>query len=211
MRHKKAGKQLSRNTSHRRAMLRNIVTSLFKYEQIETTDAKAKSLKPIAEKMITLAKRGDLHARRQALSYLQDKAVTHKLFDELKDRYLDRQGGYVRIVKKGVRRGDAAPISIVQLIPEGEEKKSAKKKAKKSKKTKAVTPKPESKEAVKKKDEAAETSQDEETLETIDETAAENEEEKVVAEEEEGESPAEEVESQEEETENSENEEDKQA
>ena len=99
MRHKKAGKQLSRNTSHRRALLRNIVTSLFKHEQIETTDAKAKSLRPIAEKMITLAKRGDLHARRQALSYLQDKAVTHKLFDELKDRFLDRQGGYVRIVK----------------------------------------------------------------------------------------------------------------
>ena len=119
MRHKKAGKQLSRNTGHRRALLRNIVTSLFKYEQIVTTDAKAKSLRPIAEKMITLAKRGDLHARRQALSYLQDKAVTHKLFGELKDRYLDKQGGYIRIVKKGVRKGDGAPISIVQLIPKG--------------------------------------------------------------------------------------------
>ena len=211
MRHKKAGKQLSRNTSHRRAMLRNIVTSLFKYERIETTDAKAKSLKPIAEKMITLAKRGDLHARRQALSYLQDKAVTHKLFDDLKDRYLDRQGGYVRIVKKGIRKGDAAPISVVQLIPEGEEKKSAKKKTKKSRKTKAVTPKPESKAAVKKKDEATEPSQDEETPETIDETVAENEEEKVVAEEVQGEPPAEEIERQEEESENSENEEGKEA
>ncbi len=137
MRHKKAGKQLSRNSSHRKAMLRNIVTSLFKYEQIETTDAKAKSLRPIAEKMITLAKRGDLHARRQALSYMQDKSVTHKLFDELKDQFLDRQGGYLRIIKKGVRKGDGAPISIVQLISEDE--KTGKKKSKKRKKSKVTT------------------------------------------------------------------------
>jgi len=140
MRHKKAGKQLSRNTGHRKALLRNIVTSLFKHEQIVTTDAKAKSLRPIAEKMITLAKRGDLHARRQALSYIQDKAVTHKLFDELKDRYLDKQGGYIRIVKKGVRKGDGAPISVVQLIPKDEEKKSGKQKSKKIKKAKTATP-----------------------------------------------------------------------
>ena len=116
MRHRKAGKQLSRNSSHRRAMLRNIVTSLFKYEQIETTDAKAKEAKPIAEKMITLAKRGDLHARRLAMSYLQDKEVAHKLFEQLKDRLTSRQGGYVRIVKKGFRKGDGAPVSIVQLL-----------------------------------------------------------------------------------------------
>lgn len=116
MRHRKAGNQLGRNTSHRRAMLRNMVTSLFKYEQIETTDAKAKAIRPIAEKMITLAKRGDLHARRQALSYMQDKEVTHRLFDELKDRYLNRQGGYLRIIKKGFRKGDGASISIVQLL-----------------------------------------------------------------------------------------------
>jgi len=116
MRHRKAGNQLGRNTSHRRAMLRNMVTSLFKYEQIETTDAKAKAIRPIAEKMITLAKRGDLHARRQALSYMQDKEVTHRLFDELKDRYLNRQGGYLRIIKKGFRKGDGASISVVQLL-----------------------------------------------------------------------------------------------
>ena len=97
-------------------MLRNIVTSLFKYEQIETTDAKAKEAKPIAEKMITLAKRGDLHARRLAMSYLQDKEVAHKLFEQLKDRLTSRQGGYVRIVKKGFRKGDGAPVSIVQLL-----------------------------------------------------------------------------------------------
>ena len=116
MRHRKAGKQLSRNSSHRRAMLRNIVTSLFKYEQIETTDAKAKEVRPIAEKMITFAKRGDLHARRLAMAYLQDKEVAHKLFDQLKDRLTTRQGGYVRIVKKGFRKGDGAPVSIVQLL-----------------------------------------------------------------------------------------------
>ncbi|MDQ1335933.1 MAG: large subunit ribosomal protein [Thermodesulfobacteriota bacterium] len=116
MRHRKAGKQLGRNTSHRRAMLRNMVTSLFAHEQVETTDAKAKVIRPVAEKMITLAKRGDLHARRQALAYMEDKSVVHKLFDQAKDRFLDRQGGYLRIVKKGVRKGDGAPVSIVQLL-----------------------------------------------------------------------------------------------
>lgn len=137
MRHRKAGNPLGRNSSHRKAMLRNMVTSLLKYEQIETTNAKAKSLRPVAEKMITLAKRGDLHARRQALAYIKDKEVTHRLFDELKDRYLDRQGGYVRIIKKGVRRGDGAPISIVQLLSL-DEKRSGKKRAKKRKVTKGA-------------------------------------------------------------------------
>jgi large subunit ribosomal protein L17 len=137
MRHRKAGKELSRNTSHRRAMLRNMVTSLFRHEQIETTDAKAKAIRPVAEKMITLAKRGDLHARRQALSYMQEKSVTHRLFEELKERYLDRQGGYVRIVKKGFRKGDGAPVSIIQLLPAEEGKKEKKKKGKKKKADKA--------------------------------------------------------------------------
>ncbi|MCF8127406.1 MAG: 50S ribosomal protein L17 [Deltaproteobacteria bacterium] len=116
MRHRKAGNHLGRNTSHRRAMFRNMVTSLFKHEQIETTDAKAKAIRPIAEKMITLAKRGDLHARRQALSYMQDKEVTHRLFDQLKDRFSSREGGYLRIIKKGFRKGDGASISVVQLV-----------------------------------------------------------------------------------------------
>ena len=156
MRHRKAGKQLGRNSSHRRALLRNMVTSLFKYERIETTDAKAKSLRPVAEKMLTLAKRGDLHARRQALAYIQDKAVIHKLFDELKDRFLDRQGGYIRIVKKGIRKGDGAPISIVQLIPKDEETKTAKKKAKKRKVSKGTVVKPPEEVTVKEKDEATE-------------------------------------------------------
>jgi large subunit ribosomal protein L17 len=128
MRHLKTGRKLSRNTSHRKAMMRNIVTSLFKHGQIETTDAKAKELRSVAEEIITLAKRGDLHARRRALAYLTDKTVTHKVFDELKDRYLNRQGGYLRIVKKANRKGDGAGISVVQLLQgEGEDKKSKKK------------------------------------------------------------------------------------
>ena len=134
MRHQKAGSKLGRNTSHRRALFRNMVTSLFKYEQLVTTDAKAKQIKPIAEKIITLAKRGDLHSRRQALSYMQDKAITHKLFEEIKDRYLDRQGGYIRILKKGYRKGDGALVSVIQLLQDEEKgkKSKTKKKAKKS-------------------------------------------------------------------------------
>jgi large subunit ribosomal protein L17 len=92
--------------------------------------------------MITLAKRGDLHARRQALAYIKDKAVTHKLFDELKDRYLDRQGGYVRIVKKGTRKGDGAPISVIQLLPLEQGGKPVKKKSSRAGKTKAAAVKP---------------------------------------------------------------------
>lgn len=137
MRHRKAGKQLGRNSSHRRAMLRNMVTSLLKYGQVETTDAKAKALRPVAEKMITLAKRSDLHARRQALAYLKDKAVIHRLFDELKDQYLDRQGGYIRIIKKGTRKGDGAPVSILQLIAIDADKKPGKKKGKRESAAKA--------------------------------------------------------------------------
>ncbi len=166
MRHKKAGKQLSRNSSHRKAMLRNIVTSLFKYEQIETTDAKAKSLKPIAEKMITLAKRGDLHARRQALSYMQDKSVTHKLFDEMKERFLDKNGGYIRIIKKGVRKGDGAPVSIVQLILEDE--KSGKKKSKKRKKSKISTIDPQKESDVETDNDQSEVSSNAETYTSLD-------------------------------------------
>jgi len=111
-------------------MVRNMVTSLFKHEQMETTDARAKELRQVAERMITLAKRGDLHARRQALATIKEKAVVHKLFEELKDRFMDRQGGYVRIVKKENRKGDGALISIVQLLLKEEGKKKGKKKGK---------------------------------------------------------------------------------
>ncbi len=130
MRHQKTGRKLGRNSSHRRAMYRNMVTSLFKHEQLETTDAKAKELRPIAEKLITLAKKGDLHSRRLALSYMKDKSVTHRLFEEIKDRYVNRQGGYVRIIKKGLRRGDGANLSIIQLLPEEIKKKKKSKKSK---------------------------------------------------------------------------------
>ena len=126
MRHQKSGRKLGRNSSHRKAMFRNMVTSLLAHETIVTTDAKAKELRPIAEKMIGLGKRGDLHARRQALAYLKDKSITHHLFGDLKDRFLNRQGGYVRIIKKGNRKGDGAPISIVQLLPGEQQKKTTK-------------------------------------------------------------------------------------
>jgi large subunit ribosomal protein L17 len=129
MRHKKRGRGLGRNASHRKAMLRNMVTSLFKHDQIETTDAKAKELRPVAEKMIRLAKKGDLHARRQALAYIRDKSVTYRLFEELKDRYSNRQGGYIRIIKRGNRRGDGAPTAVIQLLPAGKAQKTIKKKA----------------------------------------------------------------------------------
>ena len=126
MRHRKAGRKLNRDSSHRRAMLRNLVTSLFRHEEISTTQAKAKAARPIAEKMVSLAKRGDLHARRQALSYIMDKSVTHKLFDEMKDRFQDHQGGYVRILRTGHRRGDNAPLATMQLVTAGKGKGSAK-------------------------------------------------------------------------------------
>jgi large subunit ribosomal protein L17 len=116
MRHGKSGRKLGRTSAHRKAMFRNMVTSLFEHERIVTTEKKAKELRPIAEKMITLAKRGDLHARRQALSYIQSKDVVAKLFDEIQSQFSDRQGGYTRIIKTGIRQGDAAPMAIIELI-----------------------------------------------------------------------------------------------
>ena len=109
-------RKLGRDSSARKALLRGIVTSLFRYERIETTEAKAKELRKIAEKMLTLAKRGDLHARHQALAYMMDKDVVKKLFDEVAPKYKDRQGGYTRIIKTGVRQGDAAPMVIIELV-----------------------------------------------------------------------------------------------
>lgn len=116
MRHKVAGRRLGRTTSHRVAMLRNMVTSLFEHERIVTTVEKAKELRPVAEKMVTLAKRGDLHARRQALSYIRDKGVVDKLFGEIKEKFEDRKGGYTRILRTGVRKGDCAAMAIIELV-----------------------------------------------------------------------------------------------
>lgn len=116
MRHNKSGRRLGRNSSHRKAMLRNMVTSLLDAEKITTTDARAKEVRKLAEKMITLGKKGDLHARRQALSVVQDKKVVAKLFDRLAPRYAERNGGYTRIIKVGNRAGDNAPVSIIEFV-----------------------------------------------------------------------------------------------
>lgn len=131
MRHLKAGRRLSRTTEHRQAMVRNLITSLFEQERVETTRAKAKEARQLAEAIITLAKRGDLHARRQVLAMIRTKKAHVKLFGELKERYQDRPGGYTRIVPLGVRRGDGAPLSILELVgrpeqlPKGKKKKGA--------------------------------------------------------------------------------------
>lgn len=120
MRHRKKGRKLNRTWSHRKAMLRNMVTSLIDLEQIETTDAKAKEVRSLAERMVTLAKRGgdDLAARRQVMKVVRDKKVVAKLFSEIGPRYADRPGGYTRIVKVESRRGDGAALSALQFVKE---------------------------------------------------------------------------------------------
>ena len=116
MRHRKVAKKLGRNTSHRRALLRNLVTSLIMEERIETTPAKAKAMRPHVEKMITLGKRGDLTARRLALGFLMTRASVDRLFDTVAPRFGDRSGGYLRIIHKGWRSGDGAPTCFIELI-----------------------------------------------------------------------------------------------
>ena len=134
MYHGKAGRKLGRTSSHREAMFRNMVTSIIKHESIRTTDATAKEVRKLADRMITLGKRGDLHARRQALSVVRDKEMVAKLFGELAERFRSRAGGYTRIVKVGYRFGDNAPVSILEYIPDESKKEKAKPK-KKAKKT----------------------------------------------------------------------------
>jgi len=119
MRHLKSGRKLGRTSSHRKALFRNMVTSLLEHEQIQTTDAKAKELRRVADKMITLGKRGGLHSRRLAAAYIRKRSVVSKLFGEVAERFKDRPGGYTRIIKLGVRRGDAAPISLIELTDRG--------------------------------------------------------------------------------------------
>ncbi|MDR2006079.1 MAG: 50S ribosomal protein L17 [Acidaminococcales bacterium] len=111
-----AYRKLGRNSSARRALFRGIVTSLFQHDKIETTVAKAKEISKMSAKMITLAKRGDLHARRQALAFLTSVKVVKKLFEEIAPKYKDRQGGYTRIYRLGPRRGDAAEMAIIELV-----------------------------------------------------------------------------------------------
>ena len=116
MRHRHKGRQLSRTATHRKAVLRNLATALFRHERIETTTAKAKELRPYAERLITLARRGDVHSRRLAGRKIQDRQVLGKLFDDLAPRYTERPGGYTRILKVGNRKGDAAEMSLIELV-----------------------------------------------------------------------------------------------
>ena len=116
MRHRKEGRTLSRTPSHKKATMRNMATSLFRHERIETTTAKAKELRPFAERLITLGKRGDLHARRLAGRLIADRQVLSKLFDDIGPRFTERPGGYTRILKLGNRRGDAAEMALIELV-----------------------------------------------------------------------------------------------
>jgi large subunit ribosomal protein L17 len=157
MRHLKKGRKLSRTDSHRRATLRNLVTSLFEHSRIRTTDAKAKEARGIAEKMITFAKRGDLHARRQVLRFVMSETVVEKLFSTIAPSFKERNGGYTRILKVGRRPGDAAPISVLELVnaPEPEmaviEEEKPKKKRKKTEEGEGVESPEASKETARKK------------------------------------------------------------
>lgn len=129
MRHRKSGRKLGRNTSHRKAMMRNMVTSFFDCEKITTTDARAKELRKMAEKLITMARRGDLHSRRLIMQVVRDNKITAKLFDTIAPRYADRPGGYTRIIKLGLRAGDNAALSRIELVEEEVAAKPKKKKA----------------------------------------------------------------------------------
>ncbi|MDB2414255.1 50S ribosomal protein L17 [Rickettsiales bacterium] len=123
MRHGIKGRKLNRTKAHRRALFANVAAALLKHEQIKTTLPKAKEIRPIVEKLITLGKRGDLHARRQALAFIYDEAQVNKLFDSLAKRYKDRNGGYTRIIKAGFRYGDASPMAIIELVDRDESEK----------------------------------------------------------------------------------------
>jgi large subunit ribosomal protein L17 len=116
MRHRLRGRKLSRTSAHRKAMFANMAAALIKHEQISTTLPKAKDLRPIVERLITLGKRGGLHARRQALSVLKDTKLAEKLFTTLAERYKERKGGYTRVLKAGFRFGDAAPAAVIELV-----------------------------------------------------------------------------------------------
>ena len=116
MRHGVSGRKLNRTSQHRRAMFANMANALFKHEQIRTTLPKAKELRPYAEKLITLAKRGDLHARRLVMAKLRDKSIVSKLFSVISERYIERAGGYTRVLKAGFRYGDSAPMAIIELV-----------------------------------------------------------------------------------------------
>jgi large subunit ribosomal protein L17 len=180
MRHRVNTVKLNRTSSHRKAMFRNMVTSLFKHDKIRTTDTKAKELRRWADHLITLAKRGDLHARRQALSIIREKAVVHKLFAEAGERFGSVSGGYTRIIKIGRRAGDAASVSFIELVSK-EDEKPVKKKSKKEasgkkkeapKETPVTTTDESSLKETAKKEAVTASETSEETTETTEETAA---------------------------------------
>ncbi len=123
MRHGMSGRKLNRTSSHRKALFSNMANALIKHEQIKTTLPKAKELRPVVEKLVTLGKRGSLHARRQAFAMLRDDGMTRKLFDTLAERYAERQGGYIRVLKAGHRYGDAAPMAIIEFVDRDSEAK----------------------------------------------------------------------------------------
>ena len=129
MRHRMSGRKLNRTSSHRKAMLANMAASLITHEQIKTTLPKAKELKRFADKIITLGKRGDLHARRQAFAVLRDSETVSKLFGALADRYKERKGGYTRVLKAGFRYGDTAPMAVIELVDRDADAKGAADKA----------------------------------------------------------------------------------
>lgn len=129
MRHRLSGRKLNRTSSHRKAMLSNMAVSLLTHEQIKTTLPKAKELRRVADRMVTLGKRGDLHARRQAAAYLRDDEAVSKLFSSLAERYKDRPGGYTRVLKAGFRYGDASPMAVIELVDRDPEAKGAADKA----------------------------------------------------------------------------------
>jgi large subunit ribosomal protein L17 len=116
MRHLKQGRKLGRTSAHRKALLRNLATALLEHERIITTEPKAKELRRVADKLVTLGKRGNLHARRQALQVVQSNAVVQKLFNEIAPRFAERQGGYTRILRLGYRPGDAAAMAVIELV-----------------------------------------------------------------------------------------------
>ena len=129
MRHQNSGRKLNRTASHRKAMFANMAASLILHEQIVTTLPKAKEIRPIVEKLVTLGKRGDLHARRQAISQIRDVAVVSKLFDAIASRYATRNGGYLRIMKAGYRHGDNAPLAVIEFVERDVDAKGAADKA----------------------------------------------------------------------------------
>jgi len=116
VRHQKSGRKLGRDSAHRKALYSNLAGALIEHGRIRTTEAKAKEVRPIVEKMITLGKRGDLHAHRQAVAFLRSKSVAHTLFSEVAPRFADRPGGYTRVVKLGPRQGDSAPMAYLELV-----------------------------------------------------------------------------------------------